>query len=172
MPDESISTAKHWIRTLNLEPHPEGGWYREVYRAAESIPHASLPDRFTGDRHFSTAIYFLLDGTNFSAFHRICQDELWHFYDGSPLTIHSIDPAGNYSTTHLGRNTSADQSLLAVVPAGHLFGATVDDPTSYSLVGCTVAPGFDFNDFHLPTRTELLDQYPQHHQIITQLTHQ
>jgi len=162
--------AENWIRTLELQPHPEGGWYREVYRADETIPQASLPARFTGDRHFSTAIYFLLEGKNFSAFHRIRQDELWHFYDGCSLTIHTIDPDGKYSTIQLGRNLQAEESLLAVVKAGWLFGATVDDTSAYSLVGCTVAPGFDFEDFQLPTRAELLAEYPQHEQIITRLT--
>ena len=74
--------ARQWVETLRLSRHPEGGWFREVYRATEAIPHHSLPDRFTGDRSYTTAIYFLLDDTDFSALHRIKQDEVWHFYDG------------------------------------------------------------------------------------------
>ena len=146
------------------------GWFREVYRADESIPRAGLPDRFDGDRSFSTAIYFLLNQTEFSALHRIRQDEVWHFYDGAPLTIHQISPEGNYSTTVLGRNVHAGETLMAIVPAGSFFGATVDDPASFSLVGCTVAPGFDFADFEMPTRKELLDQFPQHRALIELLT--
>ena len=169
-----MNDSKQWIRALQLRRHPEGGWFREVYRSEETIPHESLPSRFSGDRSFSTAIYFLLEGAEFSAFHRIRQDELWHFYEGASLTIHRIDPDGNYSAIRLGRNTQAGESLVVVVQAGQLFGATVDvDPgasCSYSLVGCTVAPGFEFADFEMPSRRELLEQYPQHRQLIEQLT--
>jgi len=162
--------AGHWIDALKLERHPEGGWFREVYRAAETIPQQSLPERFDGDRCFSTAIYFLLNGTDFSALHRIKQDELWHFYDGTSLTVHMIDPSGDDSTVTLGRNVEEGENLLAVVKAGWLFGATVDDVSSYALVGCTVAPGFDFTDFEMPNREQLVGQYPEHRGVIERLT--
>jgi predicted cupin superfamily sugar epimerase len=165
-----MNDAERWIETLQLSRHPEGGWFREVYRAEETIPHQSLPSRFTGDRHYSTAIYFLLNETDFSALHRIKQDELWHFYAGTSLTIHMIDPAGDYSTVTLGKDVQAGEDLLAVVKAGWLFGATVDDPSFYALVGCTVAPGFDFADFEMPSRAQLLEQFPQHGHIIEKLT--
>ena len=161
--------AQGWIDTLDLQPHPEGGWYREVYRAAETIPREALPDRFSGDRSFSTAIYFLLRGDEFSAFHKIAQDEIWHFYDGSSLTVHMIDQAGQYSSIALGRNASAGQSLMAAVPAGRHFAAEVDDLASYALVGCTVAPGFDFDDFVMPAQEELLATFPQHAAVIERL---
>lgn len=163
---------EQWIQALQLQPHPEGGWFREVYRAEETIPQQSLPGSFSGDRHFSTAIYFLLNGTDFSAFHRIGQDELWHFYDGGSLTIHTIDPAGNYLAVPLGRNIEDGEALMVVVKAGWLFGATVSDTHTYGLVGCTVAPGFDFDDFEMPSRTQLLEQYPQHQGVIEKLTRQ
>ena len=99
-----MNDAERWIQALQLRRHPEGGWFREVYRAQETIAHHSLPTRFTGDRPFSTAIYFLLNETDFSAFHRLKQDELWHSYDGTSLVIHMIDPTGNYSAVKLGRN--------------------------------------------------------------------
>jgi hypothetical protein len=139
------------------------------------IPHRCLPSRFTGERSFSTAIYFLLQETDFSAIHRIEQDELWHFYDGTSLMIHRIDPAGNYSAIKMGRDNQAGENLLAVVKAGWLFGATVNvenrnGSRSYALVGCTVAPGFEFSDFEMPSRQQLLEQYPQHRQIIERLT--
>lgn len=170
-----MNSAEQWKQALELCQHPEGGWFREVYRAEETIPHQSLPRRFTGARSFSTAIYFLLREAEFSAFHRIQQDELWHFYDGSALTIHRIDPAGNYSTVKVGRSPEAGENLLAVVQAGWLFGATVDvagkkDSSAYALVGCTVAPGFDFADFEMPSRQQLLGEYPQHRKIIAELT--
>lgn len=165
-----MNGANQWIQALRLHQHPEGGWFREVYRAQEAIPHQSLPIRFTGDRSFSTAIYYLLNEMDFSVLHRIKQDELWHFYDGASLTIHMIDPAGDYSTVKLGKDIQAGEDLLAVVKAGCLFGATVNDSRSYTLVGCTVAPGFDFADFEMPSRKQLLEQYPQHRKIIEKLT--
>ncbi len=165
-----MNRGEQWIEALQLRRHPEGGWFREMYRAEETIPHQSLPSRFTGDRPFSTAIYFLVNETDFSALHRFKQDELWHFYDGTSLTIHMIDPAGTYSAVKLGRNIQAGEEPMAVVKAGSLFGGSVNDPNSYALVCCTVAPGFDFADFEMPSRAQLLEQYPQHRQIIEQLT--
>jgi predicted cupin superfamily sugar epimerase len=165
-----MSEAKQWIDDLHLQPHPEGGYYRQTYRCEEVVAREHLPDRFSGDRAFSTAIYFLLNGTDVSAFHRIHQDEVWHHYDGSSLTIHVIDPAGAYTTLLLGRNFRAGEQPQAVVKAGCLFGATVNDPRSYALVGCTVAPGFDFDDFTVPSREQLTIQYPQYRHLIERLT--
>jgi predicted cupin superfamily sugar epimerase len=162
--------AQTWIDLLRLQKHPEGGYYRETYRSPELIARDCLPLRFAGDRCFSTAIYFLLAGEDYSALHRIKQDELWHFYDGSRLTVHVLTKNGDYSLTQLGRRVEAGEVLQAVVEAGCVFGATVDEPGSYALVGCTVAPGFDFADFELPGREQLLHQYPQHSGLIERLT--
>lgn len=111
----------------------------------------------------------MLDAPQFSAFHRIKQDEIWHFLDGAPLTIHQLDLRGRYSTVTLGRRHEAGEVLTAVVPRGTMFGATVA-PSRAALVSCTVAPGFDFDDFEMPTREELLTRYPDHRHIITRLT--
>jgi predicted cupin superfamily sugar epimerase len=165
-----MTTANDWIERLGLLPHPEGGHYRETYRSAEVIPRAALPGRFGGDRAFSTAIYFLLKGDEFSALHRLNQDELWHYYAGSSLTVHVIDPSGEHSALRVGTNVDAGEFPQAVVRAGCFFGATVGEPGSYSLVGCTVAPGFDFADFELPGREQLMRLYPQHRQLIERLT--
>jgi predicted cupin superfamily sugar epimerase len=162
-----MTTARHWITTLSLARHPEGGWYRETYRSREAVARAHLPPRFDGDRAFSTAIYFLLESGDFSALHRIRQDEVWHYYGGSPLTLHVISPAGDYSTLTLGRVRGAPQ---AVTPAGCFFAATVDEPDSFTLAGCTVAPGFDFADFKLPSRAELCRLYPDLREVIERLT--
>jgi len=129
-----------------------------------------LPPRFSGDRVFSTAIYFLLQGHDFSAFHRIQQDEVWHFYDGGPLTVVSIAPDGALRSVNLGRDVAAGEVLQAVVPAGFVFGARPTDPRTFSLVGCTVAPGFDFADFEIPSREELIERFPQHTAVIEKLT--
>ena len=164
-----MTDASRWIEALHLRKHPEGGWFREVYRADETVAQRSLPSRYTGDRSFSTAIYFLLEGPDVSAFHRIRQDEVWHFYDGTGLTLHIIDSAGHYSTVPLGRDVDAGEQLVVVVSAGWLFGATVD-ADGYALAGCTVAPGFEFEDFEMPTRDALLGEYPRYRDIIERLT--
>jgi predicted cupin superfamily sugar epimerase len=165
-----MTGAKLWMDGLQLQRHPEGGWFRETYRSEEVLRQAALPGRFSGDRAFSTAIYFLLEGADFSALHRLKQDEVWHFYDGSSLTLHVIDPDGNYSTIRIGRDLRAGEVPQAVVRAGYLFGTSVNDTKSYTLAGCTVAPGFDFADFEMPGREGLFRMYPQHRQVIERLT--
>ena len=121
-------------------------------------------------RPVSTAIYFLLEGDNFSAFHRLQSDELWHFYAGAALTVHVIEAEGRYSAFQLGNDPEAGEVLQAVVKAGCWFASEVTDGKSFALVGCTVAPGFDFEDFELAKRAELVRNYPQHRKIIEKLT--
>lgn len=162
--------AAYWIEKLGLLRHPEGGYYRETYRSDEVVERGALPSRFTGLRPFSTAIYFLLNGDDTSAFHRIKSDELWHFYSGSPLAIHVIDQNGEYTPIKLGCAPEQGEYFQAVVKAGSWFGASLCKPRSYALVGCTVAPGFDFDDFEMGTRDELLRLYPAHRTIIEKLT--
>ncbi len=164
-------TAADWIETLDLVPLPEeGGLYRELYRSDEVIPQSALPDRFGGDRTYCTSIYYLLENPEFSAFHRIQQEEIWHFYEGSRLTLFILTPQGNLSQQTLGRNVKAGERLQVVIRRGDLFAATVDEAGGYSLVGCTVAPGFEFADFEAPSRDTLLQAYPQHRDVIEQLT--
>jgi predicted cupin superfamily sugar epimerase len=158
------------VERLNLARHPEGGWYRETYRSAESIPADAVPDRFNGDRSVSTAIYFLLEKGDVSHLHRIKSDELWHFYSGAPLTLHLISQDGIYSKIVLGSGPAHGETFQAVVPAGYWFGAEVTGSGDYSLVGCTVAPGFDFADFEMGDRDELLQRYPEHAEVISLLT--
>jgi len=158
-----------WIEQLGLEKHPEGGWYKETYRSSETVSSDGLPDRFDGERSFCTSIYFLLSGDEFSALHRIKQDELWHFYGGDGLSVHVIDKSGAYSEKKLGANLEQGESFQHVVEAGDWFGASVA-PGAYALVGCTVAPGFDFADFEMPGRDHLLALFPMHSNIITKLT--
>ena len=163
-------TAAQWIERLQMQRHPEGGWYRETYRAPESIPAAALPDRFSGDRSFATAIYFLLEGDDFSALHRISSDELWFFHAGFSLVITSIAPDGTLTQRILGCDPANGALPQALVPAGSWFGARLLDPAGYALVSCTVAPGFDFADFELARRDDLLASYPHHAGVITALT--
>lgn len=173
-----MTVVNEWIRRLDLKPHPEGGYYRETYRSVETLTAANLPRRFAGDRAFSTAIYFLLKGSDFSALHRLKADEVWHFHAGFPLTIYIIDPAGQLSMKKLGIDGPGGTCPQITVEAGMWFGARLDDDDNtltgcsdhYTLAGCTTAPGFDFADFELGTRTRLLGEYPQHRGIIEMLT--
>jgi hypothetical protein len=167
---ESAATdAQRWIERLHLEPHPEGGFYRQTYRASLTLPNSALPG-YSGDRAASTAIYFLLAGDQFSAFHRLRSDEVWHFYAGSALVIHVIEPGGNYRQLLLGSDHFAGEQFQAVVPAGCWFGLSLRQPDTFALVGCTVAPAFDYADFEMAKRDELAAQYPQHRDIIERFT--
>ena len=161
---------EYYIEKLGLLKHPEGGWFKEVYRSDEMIKKEHLPERFSGERNHSTSIYFMLTSDTFSAFHRIKSDELWHFYDGSPVTIYIIDAAGKYSEIVLGRNQESGEVFQCVIPMGVWFGAKVNKPDSFSLVGCTVAPGFHFDDFELAERDVMIKAYPEHIEIIEKLT--
>lgn len=166
-----MKAAAYWVDKFHMQPHPEGGYFAETYRAAEQVPHAALPERFGGSRSFSTAIYFMLEANQFSALHRIQADELWHFYAGDPLEVFVIDPAtGALEIIRLGPDPDAGEVFQAVVPAGTWFGSRPVAGAAYSLVGCTVSPGFDFADFELAERAALLADFPQHEERITQLT--
>jgi predicted cupin superfamily sugar epimerase len=161
--------AQYWINTLGLSPHPEGGFYREVYRADESVYKSALPARFDSKRDFSSAIYYLLKGTEVSCFHRIQQDEVWHFYEGSPVNIYTIGER-RMTCFRLGRNPQKGQLPMLTIKRGTIFAAEVDHSRSYALVGCTVSPGFTYDDFELISRSELSQQFPEHLEIIGKFT--
>ena len=163
-------TAAYWIERLHLARHPEGGWFRETYRASEAIPEAGLPTRFQGERAFSTAILFLLERDDCSALHRLKSDEMWHFYDGSPLTVHLVAPDGQHRPVLLGRDPERGEQFQAVAPAGYWFGAEMAGAGDFALVGCTVAPGFDFSDFEMADRSDLAERFPQYEALIRRLT--
>lgn len=155
--------AQDWVKKLGLAKHPEGGYYRETFRSKTQV---SAPG-FSGDRSASTAIYYLLKSGQFSAFHRIKSDELWHLYAGSPLVLHVIEGGRLYTVT-LGRGKG--QEPQATVRAGCWFSASVARPRSYSLAGCTVAPGFDFADWEMGVREELVKEHPRHRETIERYT--
>jgi uncharacterized protein len=170
MDNKKPSLVDQLIEVLSLERHPEGGFFRQTYRSTGEIPHHSLPADYSGDRAFSTAIYFLLSGDDFSAFHRILSDEVWHFYAGTSIAINMIYPDGRIEIIQLGPDYASGEVFQAVIPGGCWFAALLVDPDSYALVGCTVSPGFDFVDFELGERQSLIDAYPQHADVITRLT--
>lgn len=202
------ANASYWIEKLGLEPHPEGGYFRQTYKAemmvqpsagsdaaeSHSVARAATrvgpPAELFAARAASTAIYFLLEGDNFSAFHRLRSDEMWHFYAGSPLVVHVIDPSGEYSSIWLGDDREREEVFQAVVKAGCWFASEISQNShvprerrdastgseqtigraTYALVGCTVAPGFEFEDFELGKREDLARAYPQHRKLIERLT--
>ncbi|HUO17012.1 MAG TPA: cupin domain-containing protein [Verrucomicrobiae bacterium] len=165
----TLRDPKYWIEKLCLEPHPEGGYFRQTYKSDFTIAHSALPG-FRGARAASTAIYFLLAGENFSAFHRLRSDEMWHFYAGSSLEVHVIDEAGDYFSILLGSDPEQKQVFQALVKAGCWFASEVQDHKSWALVGCTVAPGFEFEDFELARREELAQQFPHYRELVVKLT--
>jgi len=150
-------------------PHPEGGFYREVYRSDEGAGRKALPARYSGSRVFSTSIYYLLRSQDISRFHRIASDEIWHFYAGSSLTLHVIDLRGGYQAVHLGIEGQRRQQPQQVIKRGCWFAATVDNPRQYTLMGCTVAPGFDFADFELADQNTLAALCPGKAALIRRL---
>jgi predicted cupin superfamily sugar epimerase len=165
-----MNTVAGLINKYNLQPHPEGGWYVQTYKCKETIPADALPERFTGSRAFSTAIYFLLEKGNFSAFHKIKSDECWHFYAGDPLEIFIINPDGNLLAIILGNDFIKGHLFQYVVPANYWFASRPAAGSAYSFVGCTVSPGFDFADFELAKAESLASQYPKHRGLINLLT--
>jgi len=163
--------ADRIITELELKPHPEGGYFNETYRSHGEIKEENLSDDYNGKRNYSTCIYFLLTSDKFSALHRIKQDEIWHFYDGSPIRLHTISVSGIHTVTIIGKDVLNGETPQFVVPGGCWFAAEVIDENSFSLVGCTVSPGFSFDDFELRSRKELTSLFPDKKDIISKLTH-
>lgn len=155
-----LEKVKYYIEKLQLLPHPEGGYYREVYRAGEMILAEYLPGNFKGNRNISTSIYFLLQRNDFSAFHMLKSDELWHFYDGSSVKLSIIDEDGNFNEIFLGGNIADGETYQTVIKKNCWFAAELVDKKSYALVGCTVSPGFDFQDFEMADCEKLVKEYP------------
>ncbi|WP_298758348.1 cupin domain-containing protein [uncultured Psychroserpens sp.] len=166
-----VNKIQQIIKQLELQPHPEGGYFKETYRSSGEIKNDSLGDNYNGQRNYSTCIYFLLTSDNFSALHRIKQDEIWHFYDGSPIRLHVISESGIHTEHLIGNDLNKGEVPQYIVPSGCWFAAEVIDKNAYSLVGCTVSPGFSFEDFELKSRTELIALFPDKETIITRLTH-
>ena len=162
--------ADFWISALNLERHPEGGWFREVYRSEGSVPEFALPLNFEGSRNFSTSIYYLQQGDAISSFHRIKSDEQWHYYEGnSPVEIFMLGQTG-VSRIRLGRDFEAGEVFQAVVPANTWFAACLANNNGFALMGCTVSPGFDYRDFEMGNRVRLVSDFPGQEDLIVRFT--
>ncbi|QSQ21521.1 cupin domain-containing protein [Pyxidicoccus parkwayensis] len=149
------------VRRLGLAPHPEGGFYKETYRAALAV---QTP---RGTRSAGTAIYYLLPRGSFAAWHRVTSDEVWHFYDGHPLELLLVGASGEPETVVLGRDVTKGEQPQVVVHAGVLQAAVPRG--EYTLVGCTVSPGFDFSDWEMPSADSLVARYPKHAELMRRL---
>lgn len=158
--------ANYFIEKLGLEQHPEGGYYKSTFSSEEEI------DAFGTARKLFTNIYFLLKSGDVSHFHRLKSDEVWYYHGGSSLTVHVIDEFGNYQEMKLGLDIENGAQPQVIVPKNSVFGSSVVEEESFSLVGCMVSPGFDFQDFELFTQSELISIYPQHAQIIKKLAYE
>jgi predicted cupin superfamily sugar epimerase len=155
------------IERFGLLPHPEGGYYSETFRSAGIVRRDGPPGE---TRTASTAIYYMLCDGAHSAWHRIRSDEVWHFYAGEPIDIHALDGNGMLATYRLGNALAhPGAAFQVVVPAGHWFAAELSDPATFALVGCTVAPGFEFSEFELADVRELSATSPEHSGIIGRL---
>ncbi|MEM0997638.1 MAG: cupin domain-containing protein [Bacteroidota bacterium] len=157
--------AEHWIVKFGMQAHPEGGYFAETYRSSESLPGDALPNRYGGARALGTSIYFLVPPGQCSKLHRLRTDEVWHYHAGGAMHLWLIHPTGHLEELLVG----PDGPFQVVVPRGCWFGAHPESG-GYSLVGCTMAPGFDFADFGLGEREALLAAYPEHAAVIRRLT--
>lgn len=160
--------AKYYIQKLQLNKHPEGGYYREIYRSGEII-FIDAPNQ-NRKRNVSTSIYFLLEGSQKSKFHKLKSDELWHFYDGTAVKIYILDGKGKLTETMIGRDIENGELFQTTIGKNNWFAAEVMDKRSFTLIGCTVSPGFDFSDFELAKRANLLNKFPDHKELILRFT--
>jgi uncharacterized protein len=167
-----INDLNNLVSQLGLTPHPEGGYYKETFKSDEHIGDNELSVNFEGKRRLYTSIYFLLTSDDVSHFHRLKSDELWYYHGGSSLSIHVIDESGQYKEIKLGMNFAAGEVPQALVKKNSIFGSSVSEKDTFSLVGCMVSPGFEFQDFELFTQEELMKVYPQHKEIIMKLAYQ
>ena len=158
--------AKFWIKKLNLSKHPEGGYFAESYKSDKIIRLSG----YDGARSACTAIYYLLTGNQFASFHIMKSDEIWHFYSGSSMTLYIIDSKGKLKEAFLGPNISKGETFQLTIKSGCWFAASLNEKRSYSLVGCTVSPGFEYKDWEIGNRKRLAELYPQHKQIIERYT--
>ncbi|MFJ7744721.1 cupin domain-containing protein [Peribacillus sp. NPDC097295] len=164
--------ANYYVTKLGMEPHPEGGFYKRTFESSERTSDQELSVEFEGKRKLYTSIYFLLGSNDISHLHRLKSDELWYYHAGSPLTISVIDENGHYKESKLGINLDDGEIPQVLVPKNSIFGSSVRDEDTFSLVGCMVSPGFEFQDFELFTQEELLSKYPQHKEVIMKLAYE
>ncbi len=162
--------AAYWIDKLQLTSHPEGGYFARTYRSPDRISQQGLPERYSGARVCAGAIYFLVPTGQASKLHRLKCEEIWCYHFGAPLTLSILEKEGTVRHIILGPDFEQGEQFQAVVPHGVWFGAKVNKKDAYTLVSCITAPGFDFEDFELAERESLIQEYPQHKDVIEMLT--
>lgn len=163
--------AEYIIQLLGLQPlRVEGGYFAEIYKCQELIPRKALPERYHGKRSFGTSIFYLLTPDQVSALHRLESDEIFHFYLGDPVTMLQLHPNGDSEVLTLGQDIVAGQQLQVVVPRGTWQGSVLNEGGEFALMGCTVAPGFEYSDYEGGSRGDLLKEYPEQEELITRLT--
>lgn len=165
-----MTDARRIIDSLGLRPHPEGGYYRETYRADETLQSHSLPQRYGGPRSFCTAIYYLLTSEDCSSMHRVKSDELFHFYLGDPVEMLLLFPDGTGKSVILGPDVLKGMHLQCAVPREVWQGCRLAGKGQFALMATTVSPGFEFDDFELGNRDELVRLYPRFEEKIRALT--
>jgi hypothetical protein len=161
--------ARYLIENLELEPHKEGGYFKEIYRSDEILTPECLPERYTESRNLYTNIYFLLQEYDFSAFHKLQSDELWHFCEGDPINIYVLTHEGLQTIT-LGSEVAKGQFHQYLIKRGHWFAAELTRKDGYCLAGCTASPGFEYDDLELANRKDLINEFPKYAQIINDFT--
>ena len=157
-----MNTAGYWIQHLQLKPHPEGGFYKEEYRSNIEISTKELPIGYKTPRRIATSIYYLLRSEDISRFHRLRSDELWYYHSGSAIKIIYIDTEGKKHTHILGKNREKAEQFSLLIPGGCIFCAEVIDSNNFTLASCVVAPGFEFEDFEMFDKEDLIQAYPKH----------
>jgi len=164
-------TAEQLIARLGLKPlEMEGGYYFETFRSGDRISSECLPERYSSDRCLSTAIYYLLTSETKSSMHRIFSDEIFHFYIGDPVQMLHLNPNGSSNIFYLGKDIMSGQRPQIAVPAGVWQGSSLVEGGEFALMGTTVAPGFEFEEYEHGNRTELIEMFPQHKGLIEDLT--
>lgn len=161
-----MDTAEYWIKKLDLKPHPEGGFYKETYRSIYEIEKKRLPKGYPDNRKLSTCIFYLLRSGEISKFHRLRSDEIWFYHKGSALKVIILDKEGKKHVHFLGSNSEKPEQFQLFIPAGVIFAAEVTEPESYSIFSCVVTPGFEFDDFELFDKNDLIQAYPKHYNLI------
>jgi hypothetical protein len=162
--------ASEYIEALNMQKHIEGGYYVETYRSQYSVPAENLDDGFSGKRNLMTSIYFLLEGKDISKLHKVRGDEIWFFHDGTPAIIEIINPNGAIDKMILGTDVKSGQLPQVIIPADTWFTAKIAEENSYILLACTVAPGFEFEDFELADPEKLVVEFPHLKEFILKST--
>lgn len=158
-----LKTSAYWINHLDLQPHPEGGFYKEVFRSGIAVSKIGS----TNVKQACTSIYYLLEGKDYSGFHRLASDEIWYFHKGASLCIHVISEAGDYYSYELSDANTGNLSV--VIEAGLWFAAEIPSGEGFTLVSCAVAPGFEFAEFEMAEQDAMIKRYPQHSDLLERL---